>query len=135
MGNKINLEYAPEGEVVSDFDLDYFVDRVNKSLKVEISSGGVVIKRVVSTWSAFRRLQVAVLRGEIAAESIFFEFENSIGILDNTGQVRWDGKERNWPRGCGDFELAISGELLRGMRKARKEKRDENKRVDTDILR
>jgi len=121
MDNIVSIEYAPEGRVVSDFDLDYFVEDIKKSIKMRIAPKGVVLKSVVSSWIAFQRLRVAVLRGEIAAENIIFEFQGLTGYLNDVGEVTWpDG----YPFGCGDAEIKLIAELLRGQRKAQKGKRD-----------
>jgi len=124
MENIVSIEYAPEGQVVSDFDLDHFVEGIKKSIKMRIAPKGVVLKSVVSTWIAFQRLRVAVLRGEIAAESVIFEFQNEVGTLDTTGQVEWSAEPTRWPRGCGDIGVDLCEELVLGQIKSWKEKRD-----------
>lgn len=118
------VEYGEGGRVISDFGLEEFVEDVENIIYETPVGTNADIK--VSSWIAFQRLRLAVLRGEIAEKKLLFAFQNLVGKLDENGQVEWDGQPNNWPRGCGDIDLAICGELLRGQSNARKVKRDGN---------
>lgn len=86
----LHVEYAPGGRSISDFELDEFVDEVKGYISIVEDSMAAGTTRIrISSYTALVKLQLAAVCGDIARNSVVFEFEGQVGSIGDDGGIKW----------------------------------------------
>lgn len=101
--------YCKEGVAVSDFDAEDWVELFKKA------ADGTVYK--VSTSLPFDIIRREIVKGNIAFESVEFEFEGKKIPINKYGAIP------NWPRGFCDKVNGVAEDIIREAVKMRKAER------------
>jgi hypothetical protein len=97
----ITIEYTKEGEAVSDFGCDDYVNIIRNDIL-----DGENSEYDVSTSIVILAIRAAIARGELDFTKIQFKFDDHILHPDKDGRMEY------WPRGFCDIDLNFMDDIL-----------------------
>lgn len=103
----ITIEYAENGQPVSDFNYKYWLDNVKANIGHDHTF-------VVSTSIPIYAVRLSIVLGEIDFNKIVFKYSNEVFQANKYGAIE------KWPFGFCDLETRIAEDILRYAMKKRR---------------
>jgi hypothetical protein len=105
----ITIEYAENGQAVSDFNYKDWLDNVKANIGRDHTF-------IVSTSIPIYAVRLAIVLGEIDFNEIVFKYSNEVFQANKYGAIE------RWPLGFCDLEVNLATDILRyAMKKRRRE--------------
>ena len=95
---KISIEYSPDGQAISDFEVEDWANDIVKESMTPLSNftGERVIGRRVSTALAIHQIRAFIKQGKLNHSEVIF-VHNGLELKPDK-----DGRLENWPNGFCD---------------------------------
>lgn len=95
---KISITYSPDGQAISDFEIEDWANDIVKESQTPISNftGERVIERKVSNELAINQIRVFIKQGKLNHSEVVFVYNGSELKPDKNGRLE------NWPKGFCD---------------------------------
>ena len=117
----VTIEYSEYGQSVSDFDYGDWLDDVKENIESNRTFS-------VSTGIPIHAIRLAICKGEIDCEKVFFKY------LGETFQANEYGAFFHWPNGFASVDVDLSFELIKCARNKRKLKHSLTPRCEFGII-